>query len=129
EFCRMVSVSFYPSRTEGCPEQKRIQGLTGPHFRIGCDIGGTFTDFIVFDESTGAMHLEKCLTTPGDPSQGVMEGIRLLAERIPELLGSTSQVLHGTTLVINAVMERKGARAALLTTEGFRDVIAIGTER
>lgn len=103
--------------------------MTGPHFRIGCDIGGTFTDFIVFDELTGAMHLEKCLTTPGDPSQGVMEGLELLAGRIPELLGSTSQVLHGTTLVINAVMERKGARTALLTTQGFRDVIAIGTER
>ncbi len=99
------------------------------NMRMGCDIGGTFTDFVVFDEDTGTLRVEKCLTTPRDPSDGVMEGVRLLDEDAPGFLTQTGQVFHGTTLVINAVLERRGAKTALLTTEGFRDVLAIGTER
>lgn len=98
-------------------------------YRMGCDIGGTFTDFVLLDEVTGAIHIEKCLTTPDDPARGVMDGCTMLAERLPGFLDDTVQVLHGTTLVINAVMERKGAKTALITTEGFRDVLEIGTER
>ncbi|HJO97781.1 MAG TPA: hydantoinase/oxoprolinase family protein [Rhodospirillales bacterium] len=98
-------------------------------FRMGCDIGGTFTDFVLLDEATGALHVEQCLTTPDDPACGVLNGCRQLAERLPDFLTNTLQVLHGTTLVINAVLERKGAKTALITTEGFRDVLDIGTER
>ena len=98
-------------------------------YRMGCDIGGTFTDFVLLDEATGELHIEKCLTTPDDPSRGVMDGCAQLMDRKPDFLASTKQVLHGTTLVINAVLERKGAKTALITTEGFRDVLEIGTER
>ena len=98
-------------------------------YRMGCDIGGTFTDFVVYDDASGEMHLEKCLTTPEDPSLGVMQGTRALAGRAPRFLEHTAQVFHGTTLVINAVVERKGAKTALLTTEGFRDVLEIAAER
>ncbi len=98
-------------------------------FRLGCDIGGTFTDFVLLDEATGELQVEKCLTTPADPSAGVMNGIESLEPRRPGFLAETVQVLHGTTLVINAVLERKGAKTALITTEGFRDVLEIGTER
>jgi N-methylhydantoinase A len=98
-------------------------------YRVGSDIGGTFTDFVVFDEATGELHLEKCLTTPDDPSVAVIDGVRSLNASLPGFLGETARVFHGTTLVINAVVERKGARTALLTTDGFRDVLAIGSER
>ncbi|MDP6704987.1 MAG: hydantoinase/oxoprolinase family protein [Alphaproteobacteria bacterium] len=98
-------------------------------YRLGCDIGGTFTDFVLLDEATGEMRVEKCLTTPADPSTGVMNGVGLLDERVPGFLAETLQVLHGTTLVINAVLERKGAKTALITTEGFRDVLEIASER
>ena len=98
-------------------------------YRLGCDIGGTFTDFVLLNEATGELHIEKCLTTPDDPSLGVMDGCAQLMVRKPDFLANTKQVLHGTTLVINAVLERKGAKTALITTEGFRDVLEIGTER
>lgn len=103
--------------------------MTGQRFRMGCDIGGTFTDFVLLDTTTGEMRLEKCLTTPADPSEAVLDGVRLLGKGAPRFLDDTSQVFHGTTLVINAVIERKGAKTALITTAGFRDVLEIGTER
>ena len=98
-------------------------------FRLGCDIGGTFTDFVLFDTHNGELHLEKCLTTPQDPSEGVLNGIAALRQRVPGFLGQVEQVLHGTTLVINAVIERKGAKTGFITTDGFRDILQIGTER
>jgi len=96
-------------------------------YRLGCDIGGTFTDFSVLDTVTGEVSTYKRLTTPEAPSAAIELGIRELMSRIPELL-QTGVVIHGTTLVINAVIERKGARTALLTTEGFRDILEIGRE-
>lgn len=98
-------------------------------YKLGCDIGGTFTDFVLVDQVGGAMVLAKCLTTPDDPSRGVMNGIDELNEKVPGFLTQTDQVLHGTTLVINAVMQRSGACTGLVTTDGFRDVIEIGTEK
>ncbi|WP_159590780.1 hydantoinase/oxoprolinase family protein [Hydrogenophaga sp. BPS33] len=97
-------------------------------FKLSCDIGGTFTDFFLVDQRTGEVDSEKCLTTPSDPAQGVLNGIDLLAKRHPNLLAKTDSVLHATTLVINALIERKGARTALITTEGFKDVLEIGRE-
>ncbi|HLF89981.1 MAG TPA: hydantoinase/oxoprolinase family protein, partial [Anaerolineales bacterium] len=96
--------------------------------RLGCDIGGTFTDFVLLDDTTGEIHVYKCLTTPGDPSDAVEEGVRALMERIPGLARKLEEVIHGTTLVINAIIERKGAQTGLLTTAGFRDVLELGRE-
>lgn len=97
-------------------------------YKLGCDIGGTFTDFLLLDRASGEMLVEKCLTTPSDPSAGVFNGIERLAKARPGFLGSTEAILHATTLVINAVIERKGAKTALITTRGFRDVLEIGRE-
>ena len=96
--------------------------------RLGCDIGGTFTDFVLLDDETGEIKVYKCLTTPGDPSDAVEEGVRTLAKRVPNLTQKMKEVIHGTTLVINAIIERKGARTGLITTEGFRDVLELGRE-
>ena len=96
--------------------------------RLGCDIGGTFTDFVLLDDETGEIKVYKCLTTPGDPSDAVEEGVRALTKRVPDLPQKMKEVIHGTTLVINAIIERKGAHTGLITTEGFRDVLELGRE-
>ncbi|TDD34605.1 hydantoinase/oxoprolinase family protein [Actinomadura sp. KC06] len=96
--------------------------------RIGTDIGGTFTDFVVLDVETGQITLEKRLTTPDDPSRAVVEGIDVLRAAHPGLLERTEILAHGTTLVINALIERTGGTTALLTTEGFEDVLEIRRE-
>src|ERR687887_322024 len=97
-------------------------------YRLGCDIGGTFTDFVLLDETTGECAFEKVLTTAADPSAAVDQGLGKLSARHPEFVGATEHVIHGTTLVINAVIERRGARTALITTHGFRDVLAMRRE-
>ena len=97
--------------------------------RIGFDIGGTFTDFILVDEAQGRLHLHKCLTTPEDPSIGALEGMTDLLRAAGIALADVDQVVHGTTLVTNAIIERTGARLGLLTTRGFRDILEMGTEQ
>ncbi len=96
--------------------------------RIGCDIGGTFTDFVLVDDESGEISVYKCLTTPGDPSDAVEEGILALSDEVPGLPENLKELIHGTTLVINAIIERKGARTGLITTRGFRDVLELGRE-
>ncbi|KDN23258.1 hydantoinase/oxoprolinase family protein [Amycolatopsis rifamycinica] len=91
--------------------------------RIGVDIGGTFTDLCAVDE-TGIVAVGKVLTTHDEPARAVEEG---LAALLPDL-GAVEQVVHGTTLVTNALIERKGARTALLATAGFRDVLEMRRE-
>src|SRR5210317_824017 len=97
-------------------------------YRLGCDIGGTFTDFVLVNDDTGEFQINKCLTTPGDPSDAVEQGIRELLERTPGFMPQIEEIIHGTTLVINAIIERKGARTGLITTSGFRDVLELGRE-
>jgi N-methylhydantoinase A len=97
-------------------------------YRLGCDIGGTFTDFVLLNDETGEIKINKCLTTPSDPSDAVEQGIRELEQKVPDLTGKLDEVIHGTTLVINAIIERKGAPAGLITTKGFRDVLELGRE-
>ena len=97
-------------------------------YRLGCDIGGTFTDFVLVNDDTGEFTINKCLTTPGDPSDAVEEGVRQLLVRAPGFMSQLEEVIHGTTLVINAIIERKGAKTALITTRGFRDVLELGRE-
>lgn len=101
-------------------------GGDGPRYRIGIDVGGTFTDVVAVDE-TGGVTLAKAASTPADPSLGVLEGVAALAEAMglprETLLGRTDRIVHGTTVATNALLERKGARVSLLTTDGHRDVI------
>lgn len=100
----------------------------GRRFRIGVDIGGTFTDFVMFDTEERLLFNEKVPTTPDDPSRGVLNGIALLLEKTGVRADAVDSVIHGTTLVANALIERKGVRTALVTTEGFRDVLQIARE-
>jgi N-methylhydantoinase A/oxoprolinase/acetone carboxylase beta subunit len=97
-------------------------------YRLGCDIGGTFTDFVLLNDSTGEIKINKCLTTPVDPSDAVEQGIKELEKRTPDMTNSLDEVIHGTTLVINSIIERKGAKTGLITTKGFRDVLELGRE-
>jgi len=95
-------------------------------FTIGVDVGGTYTDLVAIDEG-GRTVFAKSPSTPADQSVGVMAGLEELARRLKltraEVLGVTDRVVHGTTVATNALLERKGAKVALLTTEGHRDVI------
>jgi N-methylhydantoinase A len=95
-------------------------------YRIGIDVGGTFTDLVAIDDGGGAT-LAKVPSTPHDPSLGVIDGLAALAAKLGcergELLAQTERIVHGTTVATNALLELKGARTGLLTTEGHRDVI------
>jgi len=97
-------------------------------YRLGCDIGGTFTDFVLLNDETGQILVNKCLTTPKDPSDAVEQGILELDAKVPGVAKLLDEVIHGTTLVINAIIERKGAKTGLITTKGFRDVLELGRE-
>ncbi len=96
--------------------------------RIGIDIGGTFTDFLLINDQTGDFAVFKALTTPHDPSEAVLNGLGQLLELAQAEPGQIGQIVHGTTLVTNALIERKGAKTGLLTTKGFRDAIQIARE-
>ncbi|MCC7483437.1 MAG: hydantoinase/oxoprolinase family protein [Burkholderiales bacterium] len=92
---------------------------------IGCDVGGTFTDFVFVDSSDGRVSTGKVLTTPADPSEAILAGLQDFARTAGGDFAFADQVVHGTTLGINALLERKGARTGLLVTEGFRDILDI----
>ncbi len=98
-------------------------------YRLGCDIGGTFTDFVLVNDATGEFQTNKCLTTPSDPSDAVETGIQQLLVKNPGFMDQVTEVIHGTTLVINAIIERKGSKTGLITTKGFRDVLELGREK
>jgi N-methylhydantoinase A len=92
----------------------------GSIFRVGVDTGGTFTDFVVIKD--GKIEIFKELSTPRQPDDAIMQGFERLES------SSVKEVIHGSTVATNALLERKGARTALLTTEGFEDVIVIGRQ-
>jgi N-methylhydantoinase A len=94
--------------------------------RLAVDIGGTFTDLAI--EKGGQRWTAKVLTTPSAPEKGVLEGVAQVLAKAGMAPGELSLLIHGTTLATNAIIERKGARTALLTTEGFRDVLALANE-
>lgn len=98
------------------------------YYRLGCDIGGTFTDFVLLNDRTGELTVHKCLTTPKDPSDAVEYGIKALETKMPGYVPKLDEIIHGTTLVINSIIERKGARTGLITTRGFRDVLELARE-
>jgi N-methylhydantoinase A len=95
---------------------------SNPALRIGIDIGGTFTDFVLVDESTGSLSLGKTLSTPGDLWQGIQTGLTKQGVNLAE----AKLIVHGTTVGLNAFLERKGRSTGLITTQGFRDVYEIG---
>lgn len=90
--------------------------------RIAADVGGTFTDIAIFDEATGAIQLGKCLTTPSHLIDGISDGVQKAGSDFSQ----ANLFLHGTTTAINTLLERTGARTALVTTQGFRDIYEIG---
>lgn len=98
-------------------------------YRLGVDIGGTFTDFALFGLDGGTLAIFKQLTTPDDPSRAVIEGIATLLSREQISITDVAEVVHGTTLVTNAIIERRGARTGMLTTEGFLDVLDMREEK
>ena len=97
--------------------------------RLGFDIGGTFTDFVLTGPGGGPLRLNKRLTTPEDPAVGALAGVRHILAEHGATLADVAEITHGTTLVTNTVIERKGAVVGLITTAGFRDVLEAGTEQ
>ncbi|HTJ56079.1 MAG TPA: hydantoinase B/oxoprolinase family protein [Devosiaceae bacterium] len=97
--------------------------------RVGFDIGGTFTDFVLLDPETGSLHVHKALTTSADPAAGSIAGLEELIAKAGKSFADVEVMVHGTTIVTNAVIERRGARTALLTTKGFADIIEMATEQ
>src|SRR5258707_6533480 len=95
-------------------------------YRIGVDVGGTFTDLVTVDDG-GLTTLAKVPSTPDDPSLGVLDGLTALAERLgldrAALLAQTDRIVHGTTVATNALLGHQGAKLGLLTTEGHREVV------
>lgn len=100
------------------------QALTenGKRLRLGIDIGGTFTDFVLVDEVSGSIRTYKVPSTSSNPADAVLAGLKILQP------GPHPYIIHGSTVATNALLERKGARTALLATRGFKDVLAIGRQ-
>ena len=97
--------------------------------RLGVDIGGTFTDFALVDDASGKLSIHKQLTTPHDPAESVLTGLSTLLADTGVPMSDITAIAHGTTLVTNAVVERRGAVTGMLVTKGFRDVLDIAMER
>lgn len=95
---------------------------------LGVDVGGTFTDFYAFREGDAAGLVHKTPSTPDNPARAIIEGLGELCAREGIDLGSVARLAHGTTVATNALIERKGGRVALVTTEGFRDLLEIGRQ-
>lgn len=98
-------------------------------YRLGIDIGGTFTDFSLLNESTGEIAVLKTPSVPAKPEEAIFEGIRQLLAAGSIAPGSIAYLIHGTTLAVNTIIQRRGARSALLVTRGFRDILNIGRHR
>jgi len=100
-----------------------------PSYRIAVDIGGTFTDVVLTGHDEIVLATTKILTTHDDPSLGALDGIRRVVETVGIAVSDLDGFIHGTTLATNALIERRGARTAVITTEGFRDILEIAYER
>src|SRR3989454_3953090 len=98
-------------------------------YRVGVDIGGTFTDIFLLCEESGEVAIGKVLTTPRDPAAAVVNGLRDLLAEQGVAPAAVTHLVHGTTLITNAIIERKGAKTGLITTQGFRDALEIGREK
>ena len=94
-------------------------------FRLGVDVGGTFTDLLLVDESSGQTYMAKVLSTPEDSSIGVLNGIDRICDESDINASEVTQVMHGTTVATNAVLTRKGAKVGLITTKGYRQGLQV----
>jgi len=103
--------------------------MSDQRYRIGVDIGGTFTDFALFDEAAAEIAIHKQLTTPDDPSRAVLEGVSAMLRDNGVAIGDVASLAHGTTLVTNALIERKGAVTGMLVTRNFLDVPDMAREQ
>ena len=99
-----------------------------PNLRMGVDIGGTFTDHVLYDDDTGEVLTFKTPSTPEDVSLGALEGLLSFRQDRPGGIEGLTAVAHGTTVNTNAILERRGAKCGLITTKGFRDVLEIGRQ-
>ena len=97
-------------------------------YRLGVDIGGTFTDIALINETTGQVYNGKVSSTPDDPSEGFMEAVRRLVEEQAVAPDEVSYIVHGTTVATNAIIEGKVASTAFITTDGFRDMLEIARQ-
>jgi N-methylhydantoinase A len=89
---------------------------------VGIDIGGTFTDFVIYSPVGQSLQRFKVLSTPSDPAEAVLQGLSQLHHN------GSRHIVHGSTVATNAILERKGARTALMTTSGFQDILLIGRQ-
>ena len=94
-------------------------------WRIGVDIGGTFTDVALLEETSGRIGVAKVPTTPEDLAKGVLSALEVAMSRHQVVPAEVGLLSHGTTVVTNAILQKSGARAALVTTRGFRDVLEL----
>jgi N-methylhydantoinase A len=98
-------------------------------YRLGIDVGGTFTDLVLYAEDSGTLVVEKVPSVPSDPSEGIMDGIARILARAGAAPADVAYVAHGTTVATNTLLQRHGARTALITTRGFRDLLEIARQR
>src|SRR4051794_6735487 len=115
-------ISSIPGKARGHRPrlQMSLAKRTKSAIRVGVDTGGTFTDFVVIRD--GKIEMFKELSTPRQPEDAILKGIAGLGE------AAIQEIIHGSTVATNALLERKGARTALITTQGFEDVLAIGRQ-
>ena len=92
-------------------------------YRLGVDVGGTFTDLFLVSDEDGAQWRVKTPSTPADPSEGVLTGVTRICGEAEIDVGEIRNILHGTTVATNAVLESKGARVGLITTMGFKQIL------
>ncbi len=92
-------------------------------YRLGVDVGGTFTDLLLFDTTSGAFWRHKTPSTPHDSSEGILGGVTAICAKAAIATGNIDYFLHGTTVATNAVLEGKGSRVGLVTTEGYRHIL------
>lgn len=104
------------------PPIVRPSEYSGQNLWVGIDIGGTFTDFVIYSPVDQLLERYKVLSTPSDPAEAVLQGLSQLPKNV------SRHIVHGSTVATNAILERKGARTALVTTSGFRDILQIGRQ-
>ena len=97
-------------------------------YKIGVDVGGTFTDVCMFDQEKGEVMVHKLPSTPWDPSEAIGKGIQEIMENNQVSPQAVAYLAHGTTVATNATLERKGSRTGIITTKGFRDLIELARQ-
>lgn len=105
-----------------------FRGHAMTRLRLGVDVGGTFTDLVATDLTTGALWHHKERSTPDDPARAILNGSAALLEKAGATGADVAFFGHGTTVITNMILERKGARLAVVTTRGFHDVLDLGRQ-